>query len=86
MAIKYVWVNWRFNWSKWRDAVQSAVSQHGTPFVAEYMGVHEVTVGSWMRETPGDSHRSFPHPQMSNFIAFCNAFELDPRAFWTPEE
>lgn len=85
MTIKYIYKDWVFNKGMWAQAVAAAIDEHGDEVVATLVGVAKTTVKNWsmMYETAYDE---FPYPNMTNCIAFCNAFDIDIRDMFIIEE
>lgn len=81
MGIEYVSVDWIFDVSAWCAAVRKAVSDDDVETWAELLECHENTLQRW-RSGRGIS-KPFPYPNMTNFLKFCNALDLDPREFFT---
>jgi hypothetical protein len=82
--IHYKLVSWQFDTDAWRMAVNKAVEDVGHDVVAGVLGVHVATIYGWKRMESG--YKEFPYPNMTNFIAFCNAMDLDPRKFFVLED
>lgn len=83
--IKYRLVSWEFNKGAWAQAIANAVDAVGDDIVAGMVGVSTTTVGNW-RKMYQSAYGEFPYPNMTNFITFCNQFDLDPREFWNLED
>lgn len=83
--IHYKLVNWAFNKGAWAQAVATAVDLVGDEIVAGIMDVSPKTVQNWMRMYQS-AYGEFPHPNMTNFIKFCNEFDCDVREFWILED
>jgi hypothetical protein len=83
--IKYKLVLWVFNKGAWAQAVATAVDSVGEEVVAHMLDVSPKTVQNWMKMYQS-AYNEFPHPNMSNFIKFCNAFDCDVREFWMLED
>lgn len=82
--IKYKLVKWVFNAGAWANAAREAQDTVGVDLVADVMQVHRTTVISWGKMKSG--YEDFPYPNMTNFIAFCNHFDKDPREFFMLED
>jgi hypothetical protein len=82
--IKYRLVKWMFNAGMWAQAVNKAVDDVGHDVVAGMLDVHVSTIYGWRRMKSG--YEDFPYPNMTNFIAFCNAMDIDPRDFYILED
>jgi hypothetical protein len=85
MNIQYRWVDWKFNDGLWAQCVREMVDAHGVDFVAEVMGVKPTSVTTWGK-MKGSAYADYPYPRMTNFIKFCNEFNIDPREFWILED
>ena len=83
--IHYKLVKWEFNKGAWSQSVMTAVDDVGIDVVAHILDVSTKTIANW-----GKMHISaygeFPYPNMTNFIRFCNEFDLDVREFWYLED
>lgn len=82
MVTRYVSLSSNFNMQAWGAAMAREASEHGSEFVAQYLGVSPKTVDNWVRQ-PETAYRDFPYPMMTNFLNFCNSFGYDPRDFFT---
>lgn len=83
--IKYRLVNWVFNKGAWCQAMASAVDMVGVDVVAGLMDVSPKTVENWLKMYQS-AYGEFPHPNMTNFLKFCNTFDHDVREFWITED
>lgn len=81
MPTRYVSLNSEFSMDVWGAALQRECDEHGQEFVAAYLGVSQKTVFNWITKSEA-AYREFPHPHMTNFLKFCNAFGYDPRDFF----
>lgn len=82
--IKYRLVNWQFNTGAWANAVRDAIDINGADIVSGVMGASPKTVALWNKMKSG--YEDFPYPNMTNFINFCNNFDIDPREFFILED
>lgn len=80
--ITYKNVKWVFDARGFAARVSGDVSQHGMDFVAGVLGMTDAGVKGWVQMS-GPAYEKFPHPSMTNFMAWCNVFDHDPREFFT---
>lgn len=80
MNVRYKLVGWEFNTGAWAQTMIETANTFDVEFVAKVMDVSPKTVQLWQKMKGG--YEDFPHPNMSNFIKFCNEFDRDPREFF----
>jgi transcriptional regulator with XRE-family HTH domain len=83
MVTSYKLMKWAFSNTRFSDVLFLWVSNFSMKEVAEMLGVSKSTVNNWMN---GNFSEEFPHPNMSNFLVFCNETDSDPRDFFVLED
>lgn len=81
--MRYKVVNFKFDMAAFSTVLKN-VNDGDVVVFARVIGVDESTLRNW--RTGYNARTSFPHPSMSNFIAACNALDLDPRDFFILED
>lgn len=78
MSARYAIFPIVFNASLWESTMKS-IPDADIELFASAIGCAANTIKSW-REV--SSKTQFPHPSMHNFIAACNALDLNPQGFF----
>lgn len=81
MAKEYRIYPIKFNTELWRDTMRS-IGEADLEVFAAVIGVAKGTLHSWRNLKESDAA---PYPQMTNFIAACNALDLNPQHFFILE-
>jgi len=80
--IKYVVVKFRFDMGA-LSAELRRLQSSDRKVLAGVIGVSPSTMENWASDVYHNAN--FPYPNMSNFLAVCNALDLDPRDFFVLE-
>ena len=78
--IEYALYDFEFDGDRFSEQIGRVTKQYSARFVADLLEVDVSTVSNW--KTKAYVSTDFPFPSMSNFLVFCNEFDLDPRAFF----
>jgi hypothetical protein len=81
MAIKYRFMNWKFDAARWAEALNG----HAHDDLAAARELSGLTASGWRNWMKGEQGKSYIHPGMMNFLNVCNLLDLDPRDFFTLE-
>jgi len=82
MTSQYKVVKFKFDLEHFAHILTAHVSQQDVVVFAAVIGVDESTLRNWRNKIYKEP---FAFPSMRNFIAACNALDLDPREFFILE-
>lgn len=78
--ISYALYDFEFDLDMFSSEIKRVTKKYSNAFVADLMGVNKSTLTNWTNGSRANT--GFPYPNMTNFLVFCNEFDLDPRKFF----